>query len=271
MLHENPWMADIDVDHWRNMQTLLLDSAKERRRIIVIHEAGEIQKFVHSERRPIQRAVERITDPRADAEAIYRANEAAVDFVSVFERRAFDDWTARFQDSWRSDEDLDAFVYRQYALMDEYPDGIVTYPGPARSMLGLQWRIGAGCADVQAAVAAFVPPSSSVVFGVFEGETLWSTLVLRFDGDRRVNVITTVDPTELALDADRAAVARNVVAWVNARYAPCSLGMFTSVEGARGFLADRDKLGALGRLKAAGDLILDPLPAAVSGVTAGSA
>ena len=122
MLHENPWMADIDVDHWRNMQTLLLDSAKERRRIVVIHEAGEIQKFVHSERQPIERPVARITDPRADAEAIYRANEAAVDFVAVFERRAFDDWTARFQDSWRSDEDLDAFVYRQYALMDEYPE-----------------------------------------------------------------------------------------------------------------------------------------------------
>ena len=40
MLHENPLMLDIDVDHWRNLQALLLDSAKERRRIVVIHEDG---------------------------------------------------------------------------------------------------------------------------------------------------------------------------------------------------------------------------------------
>ena len=76
---------------------------------------------------------------------------------------------------------------------------------------------------------------------------------------------------ELALVADRDAVAREVVAWVNARYAPCSFGLFTSVDGARGFLAERDKVGALGRLRAAGDLILDPVPAAVGGVLAGSA
>ena len=38
MLHEDPAMLDIDVDHWRNLQSLVLDSAKARRRIVVIHE-----------------------------------------------------------------------------------------------------------------------------------------------------------------------------------------------------------------------------------------
>ncbi len=46
MLHENPQMLDIDVDHWRNLQDLFLESAKEKRRIIVIHEAGEVLKLV---------------------------------------------------------------------------------------------------------------------------------------------------------------------------------------------------------------------------------
>jgi hypothetical protein len=45
MLHANPLMADIG--HWRNLQSLLLESAKEKRRTVVIHENGEILKFAH--------------------------------------------------------------------------------------------------------------------------------------------------------------------------------------------------------------------------------
>ena len=143
MLHAYPWMADIDVNHWRNMQSLLLESAKEKLRIILIHENGELLKFVHSQKAEIVRKVDRVEDPHAVAEQVYQDNPGQADFVVVFERRAVDRYFAQFQDTWRADEDLDAFVHRQFALMDEYPDGIVTYPGPARTQLGLQWRVGA--------------------------------------------------------------------------------------------------------------------------------
>ncbi len=260
MLHENPLMLDIDVNHWRNLQSLLLDSAKARRRIIVIHERGEIQKFVHSQREPIVKNVSRVDDPHAVAEQVYRDNLGKADFVSVFERSGFDEYVGRFQATWRTDVDIDEFVHRTYALMDEYPDAIVTYPGPARQVLGLQWRIGADHDDVCAAVKEYVPPDSTVVFGVFDGDDLWTTLVLGFDADLRINVVTTVDPSQLPTAHARSEIANEVVRWVDRRYGPCSLGLFTSLENAHAFLESEEKIALLQELAGKGDLIASPIP-----------
>jgi hypothetical protein len=263
MLHEDPLMLDIDVDHWRNLQSLILDSAKGRRRIVVIHEGGEILKFVHSERASIIRTVDGVGDPHAVAERVYRDNADKVDFVAVFERRAFDEYFGRFQGTWRADEDLDEFVHRTYRLMDEYRDGIVTYPGPARNVLGLQWRLGASYDQVTQAVERYVPPHSTVVFGVFDGDALWATLVLGFDADLRADVVTTVDTSVLTVERGREAIAEEIVAWVDERYAPCSLGLFTSLDGTRTLLDAEDKVAALLELRANGDLIAEPVPSAL--------
>lgn len=261
MLHEDPLMLDIDVDHWRNLQSLVLDSAKARRRIVVIHERGEILKLVHSERVPIARTVERVDDPHAVAERVYRDNADKVDFVAVLERRALDEYFGRFQGTWRADEDLDAFVHRTYELMDEYRDGIVTHPGPARNVLGLQWRLGATYGQVTEAVKRYVPADSTVVFGVFDGDELWATLVLGFDADLRADVVTTVDPSLLTASGERDAIAAEVAAWVDERYRPCSLALFTSRDGARAFLDARDKRAVLLELRDQGDLIAERVPA----------
>ncbi len=269
MLHENPLMVDADVDHWRNLQTLLLESAKGKRRIIVIHEAGQILKFVHSQGAEISRPVVRIDDPHAAAKAIYEANPGACDLVAVFERRGFDRYFAAFQDTWRSDEDLDVYVQRTYALMDDYPDAIVTYPGRARDTLGLQWHLGTTYEASTAAVRTYIDPGTSVVFGVFDGDALWATLVLRFDADHRADVVTTVDPTALTASG-RDALAGEVVTWVEARYGRCSLALFTDVEGARSFLGMADKGAALARLAARGALISNRIPAGVAAAIAGA-
>ena len=107
MLHENPLMVDANVDHWRNLQALLLESAKGKRRIIVIHEDGRILKFVHSRRAEIARPVERIDDPHAAARAIYEANPGACDLVAGLQRRGLDPYISAVQDNWRSREDID--------------------------------------------------------------------------------------------------------------------------------------------------------------------
>lgn len=250
MLHQDPLMVDIDVNHWRNLQALVLESAKEKPRIIVIHEAGEIQKFVHSQRLEIVRSVARVDDPHAVAQKIFAANADKVDFVAVFERRAFDRYMAQWQDAWRQDEDLDAFVQRTYATMDEFGDAIVTYPGPARSTLGLQWRLGTSYADVKAAVQHFVPANTGVVFGIFEADEPWATLVLRFDGDRRADVVTTIDMSELDASGGRDATAQAMVDWVDRKYGRCSLALFTDQAGARLFLSASDKAAAVRKIAA---------------------
>jgi hypothetical protein len=269
MLHENPLMVDANVDHWRNLQVLLLESAKGKRRIIVIHEDGAILKFVHSHRAEIVKPFERIDDPHVAAKAIFDANPGVCDFVAVFERRGFDRYAAAFQDTWRSDEDLDVYVQRTYALMDSYPDAIVTHPGPARDTLGLQWRFGTSYEAGTSAVRTFVDPESSVVFGIFEGDALWATLVLRFDADHRADVVTTIDPSRMTLSGGREAIAAEVVSWVEAKYGRCSVGVFTDLEGARAFLASPDKGAAVAALSARGALIARRLPANLSAVFAG--
>lgn len=264
MLHAYPLMADIDVNHWRNLQSLLLESAKGKRRIILIHENGELLKFVHSRREDINRTVDRVDNPHDVAKKVYHDNEGKADFVVVFERSAVDRYTARFQDTWKVDEDLDEFVRRQYTMMDEFSDGIVTYPRPARETLGLQWRIGARYNDVKAAVSQYVQPDSTVILGIFERDALWATLVLHFDRDRRVNVITTVDPSELTMTQGREAIAKEVVSWVNRKYPTCSIGLFTDLDSARSWLSSQSKAAALRQLAEQGKLIADPFPGSLT-------
>lgn len=264
MLHAYPLMADIDVNHWRNLQSLLLESAKGKRRIILIHENGELLKFVHSKREEINCTVDRVDNPHEVAKKVYHDNEGKADFVVVFERSAVDRYTARFQDTWRVDEDLDEFVRRQYTMMEEFRDGIVTYPRPARETLGLQWRIGTSYNEVKAAVNKYVEPDSTVVFGIFAGDSLWTTLVLHFDRDRRVNVITTVDPSELTVNQGQEAIAQEVVSWVNCKYPTCSIGLFTDLDSARGFISSENKGATLRQLTEQGKLIADPFPGSLT-------
>jgi hypothetical protein len=260
MLHENPLMSDIDVDHWRNLQDLVLDSAKEKRRIIIIHEGGKILKFVHSHRHEIVRNVERIAEPAADAQRIYDANEDVADFVMVLERRAVEGLFGSIQDTWNSAEDLDEYVHRMYSMLDKYPDGIVTCPGPARTRLGLQWRLGASYEEIKSAVERFVPAKSTVIFGVLDAGKLWSSLVLSFDENRRIVVVTTVDPMDLKLGTGLAAIAREITDWANKRFSPCALGLFVNLEGARLLLSRPDKLAAMYELLDLGKLFADPIP-----------
>jgi hypothetical protein len=263
MLYKDVLMRDIDVAQWRNAQALLLDSAKERRRIVVIHDAGVVRKVAHSAGLPVQAPPTEIADPRAAAAALYEANVGTVDFVAVFERTAFDTYFARVQDSWDIDEELDSFVQRTYALLDEYGDGMVTYPTPARTTLGLQWRLGASRDEVAAAARRFVPADSTIVLGVFDAGSLWASLVLSFGADGSVRSITTVDPTEVRIAGGMQQVAESVVDWVTTKHGPCSLGLFLDRDAAESVLSSGDKATALREAAKAGALVLTPVPAEV--------
>ncbi len=225
MLHENVLMADIDVDQWRNAQTLLLRSAKAARRLVVIHDHGSVVKFRHTSGEAVTGRVERVDDPHGLARSLYEANRGAVDFVVVMERSAVDDYFATMQDSWDIEEDLDVFVRRTYALLDEFPDGIVTYPGRARDTLGLQWRIGAPFEIVDAAIRRHVTPGSTVVLGVHDEGSLWASLVLDFDQAWKVTSITTADPSQVDVRGSRDEVLGRLAAWQAARGKDVSLAL----------------------------------------------
>jgi hypothetical protein len=242
MLNKDVTMLDIDVAQWRNAQELLLDSAKQRQRIVVLHDAGVVQKVSHSDGRAVAERPSRVDDPLGTAKALYEANSGAVDFVAVFERSDFDAYFAAVQDSWDIDEELDAFVQRTYAMLDDYPDGLVTYPNSARTTLGLQWRLGASRDQVLEAVSTFVDAGTTIVLGVFDGNALWASLVLTFDETCSVTAVTTADPTEVVLEGEKGQVASSVVDWVRSKHGSCSLGLFFDREVAAAFLTSDDKL-----------------------------
>lgn len=261
MLHENPPMLNIDVNHWRNMQSLLLQSAKGKRRIIVIHENGEVLKFVHSDRVEIVKPVDKVDNAQAAAKIIFEANPGKADFVMVLERRAVEKYFAEVQDTWSAAEDLDVYVHRMFAKLDEYSDGIATYPNKARENLGLQWKVGASHEAVSAGLTNFIPVKSTILFGVFENNETWASLVLEVDENKHICDITTVDPRELLGTGGWKEASKEMVNWVNRKYFPCSLGMFTDLESAKAFIANENKLAALKALVSSGKVHLDPVPA----------
>lgn len=260
MLHENPPMLNIDVNHWRNMQALLLQSAKGKRRIVVIHENGEILKFVHSDRIEIVNPIQKVDNTQDVAKKVFEANPGKADFVMVLERRAVEEYFAEVQDSWKAEEDLDVYVHRMFVKLDEYPDGIVTYPNKARENLGLQWKVGATYESVEAVLNNLIPANTTILLGVFDRNEAWASLVLVVDEDKKICDITTVDPRDLLGSGDWKEMSKEMVNWVNRKFFPCSLGMFTDLASAKEFIAETDKLVLLKKLVANGKVHLDPLP-----------
>lgn len=254
MLHQDVLMADIDVDQWRNAQALLLRSAKAARRLVVIHDQGTVVKFAHTAGIACSGRVDTVDDPAALAKELYEANQGLVDFVVVMERRAVDEYFSAVQDSWDIDEDLDVFVQRTYALLDTFPDGIVTYPGPARTTLGLQWKVGASLADIDAAARALVPAGSTVVLAVHDRDALWASLVLDLDAEHKVSSITTADPSLVEIHGTRDEVLDRLGAWQTAVGKVVSVQMSLDRDAADEFLAApiSQKAGLLTQLAASG-------------------
>lgn len=114
--------------------------------------------------------------------------------------------------------------------------------------------------DVTRAVRAFVPANSSAVVGVFDGSTLWASLVVAVDNTAAITSVTTVDGSAVSLHGDMGKVARDVVRWIHTNGGLCSLGLFLEKPHAEGLLNASDKAAAIRTASAAGGLILSPVP-----------
>jgi hypothetical protein len=237
MLDKDVMMADIDADQWRNAQALVLRSAKRCRRLVVIHDAGRVVKFRHSHGRRVRGRVSFVSDPHRLARDLYETNRGLVDFVVVMERDAVDSYFAQVQDSWDIEEDLDAFVARTYATLDSYADGIVTYPGPTRETLGLQWRVGASLEEVTAAVRSHVAPRSTVILGTELDGRLSASLIIDVDSDHRITSITTADPSRVDVHGTPGELAHRLTSWVERAGRTVSFALVVDQRGARELLA----------------------------------
>ena len=257
MLHQDVRMSDIDVDQWRNAQALLLRSAKAARRLVVIHEGGEVVKFRHTAGVECVGRVDKVDDAHALARELYEKNQDEVDFVVVMERHAVDSYFAAVQDSWAIDDDLDTFVQRTYGLLDDFADGIVTFPGPARNVLGLQWKTGASLQEAEAAARTFVASGGTVILGVHDGSSLWASLILDLDADQKVTSITTADPAAVDTAGSPEEVLDRLTAWQQSAGKTVSLSLLLDRAVADDYLTapSADKGRVLASLVAAGSAL----------------
>lgn len=114
--------------------------------------------------------------------------------------------------------------------------------------------------DVTRAVRAFVPPNSSAVVGVFDGDVLWASVVVAVDQAAEITDVTTVDGAAVSLHGDMDTVAGDVVGWIHANRGFCSLGLFLDKPHAEELLNASDKAAAIRTASAAGGLVLSPVP-----------
>ena len=206
-------------------------------------------KFRHTAGAECTGRVDRFDDPHALARELYETNQDVTDFVVVMEREAVDSYFAAVQDSWHVDEDLDEFVQRTYARLEDFTDGIVTHPGPAREVLGLQWRTGASLQEVDAAAKALVLACSTVILGVHDGAALWASLILDLDTEHKVTSITTADPSLVDIAGSREAVLDRLTKWQQSAGKNVSLALVLDRDAADRFLAA--PAGEKGRVLAA--------------------
>jgi hypothetical protein len=256
MLSKDVLMEDIDIDQWRNAQNLLLESAKEKRRIIILHDQGIIRKCEHTEGCPVSGAPDRIVDAQAQAKQLYEDNRDSVDFVAIFERHAFDEYFSRVQGSWIVDEPLDSFVQRTYALLDCYANQLVTYPGPARTRLGLQYRLGVTRNEAAVLADRWLKPESSLLLGVYEENRLWASLVMTFDGQMNVTELTTVDAERVDIHGAMEEVVARCLQWTAEHHQPEAVALVWTRQAFEQFRQASDKESAVRHALLSGEAVL---------------
>jgi sulfite reductase beta subunit-like hemoprotein len=252
-------MTDIDVDQWKKVQEMFLESSKEKKRIIMIRESQEILKFVHSDREEIVKSIHKITNPQEDARKVYEDNKERTDFVLLVDRKGVERFFGEVQESWNPDEDLDEYVYKMYAKLDEYKDEIVTYPGPARKTLGLRWKLAMSYPQAKKFVNKYIPRDSVVVIAIFEDSNLiWGSLVLGFDDKGKITLITTIEKSKIAEDWKKE--YKNIIKWAEEKFNKCSLGLFVDKRSMEMILKSRGKLATIRGLSREGKAIVYPIP-----------
>jgi hypothetical protein len=259
MLAEDVLMEDIDIDQWRNAQDLLLSSSKEKRRIIVLHDNGVVRKCVHTSGLPVNGSVASITEPREFAKKLYEKNSNSIDFVSVFERHAFDEYFTRLQNSWRADESIDSFVYRTYELLDEYPEGLVTYPGEAKDNLGLQYNFGLSRASAETLVQSLVTPGMSLLVGVHQENSLWASLVMKFDDELDISELTTVNSEQMDINGDIDTELERASNWMKEFHPSKGVVILFSQEGFEQFRGAKNPVKAFSKLLTSRSVVISKI------------
>ncbi len=182
MLSPGARIDHLNAEQWRRL-TGLVYPQENGRKLFLLHEAGVPVRLYDTVAGDLAVPKGRIKDFQASADAL-RLQNAPVEEVWVLDPEAFAKKMSEIQAQTAFGTELDV-----YALFD-FDERMKTSGYAVSPRRDLLWR-GIPLRRVQRFVEKMLPDSCSYVLGVFDGDLLWASLIVGFEGRKIVSVTTT--------------------------------------------------------------------------------
>lgn len=268
MISPHVRMLDLNPHQWRRLYDLF--AVQPARRLVLVHENGRVLKAFDTEGglRPDLKAL-RVGDPVAVAAHLHRSER--VEQVLVLERTALDRFFSNVHALYDPDDDGDRYFQRVRLALDADPQLMCYPPEPSGLYLaGIPY-------DTWCQLLGRVPDGHTLVLGVFDGGSIWASLVVGILKGK-VDLITTSDavlPAEARIGQWRQG-ARLLLDRVASQIGPPFLGLFCERTAFLELVASEDKAARLTAMETEGRVLVAPRPAccrelqvALAGVEAG--
>ena len=118
---------------------------------------------------------------------------------------------------------------------------MVTYPGPAKQMLGLQYRFGVSRNEAIVLANRWLKPDSSLLLGVYDDGRLWASLVMTFDANMTMVELTTVDSERVYVNGGLGEVTARAMGWMTEHHRSEAVALVWTREAFEKFRAARNK------------------------------
>jgi hypothetical protein len=190
MLSPNCLVEDLDPIQWQRLSRLAMADRKLRR-LYLIHEGGQPQRFYDSLKGELPLPGAKVEDAQALAQQLLAQYQAdGVEEVQVLDPETFRQALGGAQATCKFGEDLDHYLATVHAAKSAAPGYGIAPKGD------LVWQ-GLPIGRLERFAQRMLPESCTFVLGVFDGDALWASLFAQFQGKQIVGLSTSA-----ALDAD---------------------------------------------------------------------
>jgi hypothetical protein len=186
-------VEDLDPTQWQRLSALAF-AERHWRRLYLIHEGGQVQRFYDSVKGDLELPLAGVDDAQALAVDLLAKHQAeGVQEVRVLDPEAFRRALGVVQAQAKSGDELDH--YR--AALHEAQAGAPGF-GLAPAQADWVWQ-GLPMGRLERFVKRMLPESCTFVLGVFDGDALWASLFVQFQ-DKKIVALSTsaaLDPDDL--------------------------------------------------------------------------
>jgi hypothetical protein len=183
VLNKNCKISHLNALHWRRLSELSL-AHRQQARIFLLHEKGKVLRVWKTGLGDLPLGSESIQDPQAAADAL-RAAHPEVAEAWVLDPESFASGMAQIQSEASYETERDVFELFDFDQRMKMPGHAIS---PKRDLI---WNA-MPLRRIQRFVDKMLPQSCSFVLGVFDGDTLWASLLVQFE-DKKIVAISTTD------------------------------------------------------------------------------